>query len=234
MKSTSACLAAFVALAASAAASPVRFTATAHVERNDFTAGTFFGVPDDVHTGAGAPVKLTIMVDSDNYINSAAYPTRVRAYTFGVNDLSLDAGAVHAVLRSDRTLNYLCLRNNDPGVDGVFISQGTDYDTELPLAMSPNNYGVAFAYGFNNATVFPSLDILQCTGTYAYEHIGSYNFTIQRGEFSTPMLYWFTDFSIVKQCSKADVGSQGGVAGFDQILDNNDFVVFIDMFFTGC
>ncbi|HZW05841.1 MAG TPA: GC-type dockerin domain-anchored protein [Phycisphaerales bacterium] len=32
-------------------------------------------------------------------------------------------------------------------------------------------------------------------------------------------------------CGAADVGGQGGVAGFDNRLDNNDFVVFIDLFF---
>ena len=33
-------------------------------------------------------------------------------------------------------------------------------------------------------------------------------------------------------CGPADIGRQGGVAGADGVLDNNDFVVFIDYFFT--
>jgi hypothetical protein len=33
-------------------------------------------------------------------------------------------------------------------------------------------------------------------------------------------------------CGAADVGGQGGVAGADGVLDNNDFVVFIDYFFN--
>lgn len=33
-------------------------------------------------------------------------------------------------------------------------------------------------------------------------------------------------------CGPADVGRQGGVAGADGTLDNNDFVVYIDYFFT--
>jgi len=33
-------------------------------------------------------------------------------------------------------------------------------------------------------------------------------------------------------CGAADVGSQGGIQGPDGQLDNNDFVVFIDYFFT--
>ncbi|HYD00320.1 MAG TPA: GC-type dockerin domain-anchored protein, partial [Phycisphaerales bacterium] len=35
-----------------------------------------------------------------------------------------------------------------------------------------------------------------------------------------------------EQCGPADVGSTGGVPGADGALDNNDFVVFIDYFFS--
>ena len=34
------------------------------------------------------------------------------------------------------------------------------------------------------------------------------------------------------RCGPADVGSQGGVAGHDGTLDNNDFIVFVDRFFA--
>ncbi|MDP1661976.1 MAG: PQQ-dependent sugar dehydrogenase, partial [Phycisphaerales bacterium] len=34
-------------------------------------------------------------------------------------------------------------------------------------------------------------------------------------------------------CGPADVGRQGGVPGFDGVLNNNDFIVFIDYFFIG-
>ncbi|HYD01558.1 MAG TPA: GC-type dockerin domain-anchored protein [Phycisphaerales bacterium] len=36
----------------------------------------------------------------------------------------------------------------------------------------------------------------------------------------------------VTSCGPADVGKTGGVPGPDGVLDNNDFVVFIDYFFT--
>lgn len=35
-------------------------------------------------------------------------------------------------------------------------------------------------------------------------------------------------------CPAADVGTQGGVVGHDLVLDNNDFIVFINLFFEGC
>jgi hypothetical protein len=35
----------------------------------------------------------------------------------------------------------------------------------------------------------------------------------------------------ITQCGGADIGSEGGAQGFDGVLDNNDFIVFIDLFF---
>jgi hypothetical protein len=49
---------------------------------------------------------------------------------------------------------------------------------------------------------------------------------------------YFDDFSFVQHaagpqpCGPADVGGQGGVHGPDGVLDNNDFIVFIDLFFA--
>jgi hypothetical protein len=63
------------------------------------------------------------------------------------------------------------------------------------------------------------------------------NFTVTR--LSTPSsatgyIYATINASVtpVTACGPADIGSQGGVAGYDGVLDNNDFVVFIDYFFT--
>ncbi|HYD02412.1 MAG TPA: GC-type dockerin domain-anchored protein, partial [Phycisphaerales bacterium] len=41
-----------------------------------------------------------------------------------------------------------------------------------------------------------------------------------------------TDLLPVLPCGSADVGGQGGVTGPDGVLDNNDFVAFIDLFFS--
>ena len=37
---------------------------------------------------------------------------------------------------------------------------------------------------------------------------------------------------LLEPCGPADVAQQGGIAGADGVLDNNDFVVFIDWFFA--
>ncbi|MDP1661189.1 MAG: GC-type dockerin domain-anchored protein, partial [Phycisphaerales bacterium] len=38
--------------------------------------------------------------------------------------------------------------------------------------------------------------------------------------------------TVPAHCGVADVGAQGGIAGQDNVLDNNDFVVFINFFFN--
>ena len=188
---------------------------------------TFYGQPG---LPTVTPCRLEIILDSNNYLDNPAYP--VRGYIFGPNDLTMTIGSVTVNARASETTNYFCIRNNDPAVDGVFISKGTGYDVEIPLAIVPNNYGVGFLRTFLGTTTFPSTDILQCTGNWAYENISSYNFGIQRGEGSVPLGIWYDSFSITAQCGQADLGSQGGVAGFDGMLDNNDFIVFIDLFFA--
>jgi hypothetical protein len=39
--------------------------------------------------------------------------------------------------------------------------------------------------------------------------------------------------SIIAVCGPADLGKQGGQVGFDNHLDNNDFIAFISLFFAG-
>ncbi len=43
---------------------------------------------------------------------------------------------------------------------------------------------------------------------------------------------YLDDVRVTPACSAADVGSAGGVQGADGLLDNNDFIAFIDLFFT--
>jgi hypothetical protein len=53
---------------------------------------------------------------------------------------------------------------------------------------------------------------------------GAYRLSLKGACYAPPV--------VPPQCSPADIGAQGGVAGHDNHLDNNDFVVFIDRFFA--
>jgi hypothetical protein len=61
------------------------------------------------------------------------------------------------------------------------------------------------------------------------EDAGVYTLTIQGrcGEVVGPAI------TLAARCSLADIGGEGGAAGFDQQLDANDFVVFIHWFMAG-
>src|SRR5262245_12233642 len=178
--------------AAPALANPdVRVVVTGVVENNHFTSGTFAGIP------AGAPVTLTIDLDSINYLDSAAFPGRCRGYRFYPNTSSLTVGPVTTTLRtSPQPAADFCVRNNDPGVDGFFISQGTDIDTEIPLQMVPNNYGIGFLRTFNNVLTLPSVNILDAFGSWGMDNISVYSFAVHLGEFSYPMIFIYQTISV--------------------------------------
>ncbi|MDP1660382.1 MAG: GC-type dockerin domain-anchored protein [Phycisphaerales bacterium] len=63
---------------------------------------------------------------------------------------------------------------------------------------------------------------------YAYQP-GTDSWT-QSGTITTPSMGGFATY-VRPPCGNTDVGKQGGVRGSDGLLNNNDFVVFIDLFF---
>jgi hypothetical protein len=102
---------------------------------------------------------------------------------------------------------------NDPHVDGFFIGTNTSLDNEIPIDIGVPNYGIAFSRTFSNENVLPSLDILQAQGTWHYEFISSYNWTVQRGEFSTPLGISYDSITVamVQACGSADFDCDGDV-----------------------
>ena len=221
------CAAVGLAFAACTNAETVRVVVTGEVESNGFTSGTFSGI------GSGAPVTMTIDLDSTNFLDSAALPGRTRGYRFYASSFSLQIGAVSTTL-TPSAVGYFVVRNDDPRVDGFFISQGTDIDTMVPLQMTPTNYGIAFSRTFNNPLpppaldpTLPSVNILDAIGTWGLDNISSYNFTVERNEIITPMIlaYQTITISLLPSCPTcaADYDQDGGVTGGDIGAFFNDF-----------
>lgn len=205
----------------------VRVVATGVVEYNQFVSGTFAGVP------VNAPVTMTIDLDPSDFLNSPNLPGRTRGYRFGPANFSLQIGSVTTTLRSTVTTAYWCLRNNDPRVDGFFISLGTDIDVPIPLAMTPNNYGIAFSRTFGNIPPPPStapdptlqsLDLLGALGSWSAGNLSAYNFGIQLGEFSVPLGIGYQTLTISRLCA-ADFNSDGEV-------NPDDLADYINCYFT--
>jgi hypothetical protein len=185
-------------LAGSAQAAPdVRVTVTGVVESNGFATGTFAGIP------AGAPVTMTIDLDSTDFLDSPNLPGRTRGYRFTRDRFSLRVGNVTTSLRiSPAPQAFFCLRNNDPRVDGFFLSQGTDIDVQIPLQMTPNNYGIAFSRTFGNIPpvgpdpTLQNLNLRDAVGTWAFDNISSYNFTVELNDNITPLILAYQTITI--------------------------------------
>ena len=97
-------------LAAAAGASPdVRVIVTGSVGSNGFTTGTYAGIP------SGAPVTMTIDLDSADYLDSPSLPGRTRGYRFSASTFSITVGTVTRSLRTTPpSPAYFVVRNDDP------------------------------------------------------------------------------------------------------------------------
>ena len=216
----------------------VRVTVTGVVENNAFTTGTFAGI------APGAPVTMTVDLDSNDYLDSPNLPGVTRGYRFNPNTFSLTIGAVTTTLRTTPSTPpaYFVLRNNDPRVDGFFISQGTDIDTQIPLDMTPANYGIAFLRTFNSIPPTPpdpdptlnSVDILDAVGSWAFDNLSNYNFNIGLNENITPLVLEYQTITIaaVPQCI-ADVDDGTGTGTPDAGVTIDDLLYYLSVFATG-
>ena len=151
------------------------------VEYNQFTSGTFAGVV------AGDPVLIRIKLDSTNFLNNPIYPTR--GYWFDPSTFYMTVGSVDVSLSPTVTNAYFVIRNNDPQVDGFFISTGTGFDEEILLDMTPAGYGIGWKWTLAGGTTLSSLDILGALGTYGYPNISVFNWAVRYGEISYPLFF---------------------------------------------
>jgi hypothetical protein len=77
------------------------------------------------------------------------------------------------------------------------------------------------------------LQVSECCATYNNNRFWVVNdYVTNLGTGAIPVNFRNNYDPIGSACGPADLGSQGGVAAFDNHLDNNDFVVFIDYFFN--
>ncbi len=219
-------------LAAAAGASPdVRVIVTGSVGSNGFTTGTYAGIP------SGAPVTMTIDLDSADYLDSPSLPGRTRGYRFSASTFSLTVGTVTRSLRTTPpSPAYFVVRNDDPRADGFFISQGTDIDTQCPLNMTPNNYGIAFSRTFGSIPpvgpdpTLQSVNLLGALGSWGFDNISSYNFTIELNELVTPLILDYATITVSPigpTCDSIDYNADG------LFPDTQDITDFLTVFAGG-
>ncbi len=204
-----------------AAASDVQVVATGTLAFNGIATGPLAGLP------AGSPASLSFTVDSDVFTNSATTPTR--GYPIDHPSFVLQIGPVTLHLQTPFPAGqtpYLVLRNNDPAVDGFFVSTsivspgGVPTDHSIAAGVLRANYLVTYGGG-----ELSSLDILDALGTYDYTGLKVFNWVLQVGPFE-PLGVDFTQMVISADSCYPDCNT-------DSALTIADFGCFQTKFVAG-
>jgi len=183
--------AALAALAPAAAATTVKVTIHGTVAFNSITKAPF----NTVTTGQGA--VLSFLLDSDLFVNSPNFPTR--GYAIDTSSFALAFDTVTVPLQSPFPAGqtpYFVIRNNDPAVDGFFVSTNVDNPADLPLAPvgSFGHFGNNFLVTYDGSTL-PSLDLLDALGNYDYTGLSVFDWSVDDGPFN-PLGIDFVSMSI--------------------------------------
>jgi hypothetical protein len=184
----------------SAQAELVRITTTGVVDYN-VIGGSMAGIP------SGAPVSMSFDVDSAVFTDSVLFPTRGYHILLDTFSMTVNGVAVPIVNPQTDGTAYFVLRNNDPAVDGFFISTGS-VDLPFPVAVRITGlnpvHELNFSRTFNNGTPFPSLNILDCLGTYDQTNLSVYSWSIGRfGNNGAEYVFQQTTIAVVPEPASA-------------------------------
>jgi len=164
----------------------------------------------------GEPATLRFRVDSDNFVNSASFPTR--GYVIDKSSFSLSFDSATIGLQSPYPAGqtaYFVIRNNDPAVDGFLVSNNVNGPGGVPLAQvgAFGNFTQDF-YVTYGGSLLPSLDILDALGSYDFTGLTVFNWTVDDGP-ANPMGLIFESMTIavVQQAFTDEGGALAGVNG---------------------
>lgn len=197
------------AMAAPAAATGIHVEITGTVDYN-LIQGDLTGIK------SGAPVVMSFNLDSDNYLNSASFPTR--GYAIDLASFDLNFGGVHIALdnpQPDGVATYFVLRNNDPAVDGFFLSSGPDYPTGLSVHIPgiDTAHEVEWLRTFDVGTVLSSVNILDAVGHYGFENMSSFLWTLGVVNPGAEVMYESITISMISAVPEPATLSLFGIGG---------------------
>ncbi len=203
------CVVATLSAAAHADVYEVRFTGI--VEWNQIT-------QQPLASGvAGSSAEVVFRVDSSQFVNGPTYPVRgyvidPATFQFIVNGTSV--GMNPSLVNPQ----YFSIRNNDPGVDGFFISSVVEFPVGIELAQSHPTLGpfTEICGVTYEASMLPSLDIADAEGSYRYDGLQVFSWETSAGPFS-PMGLIFEQLTIqrVAPLCPSDLTNDGIVDGAD-------------------
>jgi len=125
-----------------------------------------------VSVTAGQTARTSFTVDSSIFVDSI--PGTVRAYnvTPGSFSLSFSGGASVGLGAGPA---YFAVRNNDPGVDGFFLSDNTTSFGGVALSQAPYREDFHATYG---SSLLSSVDILGATGNYDFTGLTVFGYNL--------------------------------------------------------
>jgi len=174
----------------------------------------------------GESVTLSCLLDTADFVDSASFPTR--GYVVDQTSFELSFDSVSVPLKSPFPAGetpYFVLRDNDPGVDGFFVSTSVDFPEGVPLAQVGGfgdfNLVTAVTYG---PDALPSLDLLDALGSYDFTGLSVFSFRIEDGPFDA-MGMIFESLTLELEPGWTDEGCQlAGVAGPPKLVGNGTLV----------
>ena len=142
------------------------------------------GAPPLGTVAPGETVTLSFQIDSENFVDSLSFPTR--GYEIDQTSFLLAFSGGTSIGLQDPfpggQTPYFVIRDNDPAVDGFFVSTNIDFPTGVPLQQTGffeqfrNNFSVTY-----NGNTLSSLDIADAEGKYDFAGLNVFNWTIDDG-----------------------------------------------------
>ena len=220
MKRIACCFALAGLLTAPVHADVVQVTITGVVEFNGINA------PPLSNVNGGDPVTVSFLLDSNSFIDSMSFPTR--GYLVDEASFSATMGAVNIGFPNPLPpgdVPLFVLRDNDPAVDGFFLSSNVDFPIGVPLdqpAIIDPFFRLTYSVTYGGMTL-NSLNILDAVGTYDFTGLSVFNFAVLDGPFK-PMLILFEQMTIetVSECFLV-VGDEPGVTAWPSPLGHTFF-----------
>lgn len=169
--------AALAAATLTAGATPILVEIHGDVYGNQVSSGTLGNV------NAGETVTYSFTLDSDDFVNGS-FPTRGYAIDLNSFALNFSGGTSIGLSPSFAGPAYFVIRDNDPAVDGFFLSQGLDFPSGMDLdqAGAFGNFAASFNVSYTGDTL-SSLDILGAVGSYDFTGLTVFGMGIDDGPF---------------------------------------------------
>ncbi len=145
----------------------------------------------------GDAAALIMQVDSTSFVNNMNFPTR--GYDIVPGSFGLMLGGELIGLDDPFPAGqtpYFVLRDDDPAVDGFFLSTGLDLPAGVPLNQigAFGSFRAAFSVTYTGG-VLSSLDVLGALGTYNFDRLTVFNWTIDDGPFQ-PLGILFSEMTM--------------------------------------